>query len=73
LVAAIQAGGDTDQKVASMLNKQTFRTRTGARWTFGGVKYLRMLLGIPRQMPMTARNDASHNAQEQGWKIRSGT
>jgi hypothetical protein len=57
LVAAIQAGGDTDRKVASMLNKQKYRTRTGDRWTFGGVKYLRMLLGIPRQKSKTAEKE----------------
>lgn len=51
LIAAIEAGGDTDRKVAMMLNKQKLRTRTGDRWTFGGIKYLRMLLGIPRQTP----------------------
>jgi hypothetical protein len=51
LVAAIAAGGDTDRKVASMLNKQKLRTRTGERWSFGGVKYLRMLLGIARHPP----------------------
>jgi hypothetical protein len=51
LVAAIAAGGDTDRKVASILNKQKLRTRTGDRWSFGGVKYLCMLLGIARQLP----------------------
>lgn len=51
LLAAISAGGDTDRKVASMLNKQKLRTRTGERWTLGGVKYLRMLLRIARQSP----------------------
>ena len=51
LLAAIKAGGDTDRKVAVMLNKQKLTTRTGDRWTLGGIKYLRMLLGIPRQAP----------------------
>jgi hypothetical protein len=51
MVAAIAAGGDTDRKVASMLNRQKLRTRTGKRWTLGGVKYLRMLPEVPRQSP----------------------
>jgi hypothetical protein len=31
LMAAIDGGGDTDRKVAIMLNKQKLRTRTGDR------------------------------------------
>lgn len=64
LLEAIEAGGDTDRKVAMMLNKQKLRTRTGDRWTFGGVKYLRMLLGIPRQQAKARSADLTGSVDD---------
>jgi hypothetical protein len=46
LLAAMEGNTLSDRQIATLLNRQGLRTRSGERWTFSAVTSLRGRLGI---------------------------
>jgi hypothetical protein len=64
LLAAVDAGVESDRKAAAYLNRKGMRTRMNQRWTAAAVARLRSRLGLPKMKVASSGRDGNWLARE---------